>query len=44
MRTMKIRLVLATAPVVVGAPVTARTTSVTAKIGVVLLLGKVSRG
>jgi len=44
MKTTKIRHVLAAVLVVVGAPVATRTTSVTAKIEVVLLLGKMSIG
>jgi hypothetical protein len=44
MKTTKIKHVLAAVLVVVGAPVATRTTSVTAKIGVVLLLGKISIG
>jgi len=44
MRTTEIRPVLAAVPVAVRVPVTARTTSVTAKIGVGLLLGKMSIG
>ena len=44
MRTMKIRHVMVVVPVVIGAPVVTRMTSVMTKIRVVLLLGKVSRG
>jgi hypothetical protein len=44
MRAIKIRPVMAVVPVVVGAPIAEGTTSVTAKIGVVLLLGKMSKG
>jgi hypothetical protein len=42
MRTTEIRPVLAVVPVAVGVPVATRTTSVMAKIGVGLLLGKMS--
>jgi len=42
MRTTEIRPVLAVVPVAVGVPVAIRTTSVTAKIRVGLLLGKMS--
>jgi hypothetical protein len=44
MRTTKIRPVMVVVLVVIGAPVVTRTTSITIKIRVVLLLGKVSRG
>jgi hypothetical protein len=44
MRAIKIRPVMAVVPVVVGAPIAEGTTSVTVKIGVVLLLGKMSKG
>jgi hypothetical protein len=43
MRATKIRPVIAVVPVVVGAPIAEGTTSFTAKIGVVLLLGKMSK-
>jgi hypothetical protein len=44
MRTMKIRPVIAVVLVAVGALVIRGTTSVTDKTGVVLLLGKMSKG
>jgi hypothetical protein len=44
MRATKIRHVMTVVLVTVGAPATAGTTSVTTKIGVVLLLGKMSKG
>jgi hypothetical protein len=44
MRAMKMRLVIAVVPVTVGASTAVGTTSVMTKIGVVLLLGKMSRG
>jgi hypothetical protein len=43
MRATKIRLVMAVVLVAVGALVATGTTSVTAKTGVVLLLGKMSK-
>jgi hypothetical protein len=44
MRAIKIRHVMVIVPVTVGAPAAAGTTSVLTKIGVILLLGKMSRG
>jgi len=44
MRATKIRPVMIVVPVVVGALVVARTTSVITKTGVMLLLGKMSTG
>jgi len=44
MRAMKIRPIMADVRVVVGAPVAVGMTSVTNQIGVLLLLGKMSRG
>jgi hypothetical protein len=44
MKTMKVRPVLATMSVAIEAPVAAKTTSITTKIRVVLMLGKMSKG
>jgi hypothetical protein len=44
MKTTKIKPVLAAIPVVVGVLVAVRTTSITAEIEAVLMLGKMSRG
>jgi len=44
MEAMKIKPVLVAVAVVVGTPIATRTTSVTTEIGVVLILGKMSRG
>jgi len=44
MKTMKVRLVLATMSVAIGAPVAAKRTSITVKIRVTLILGKMSKG
>jgi len=44
MKTMKVRLVLATISVAIEAPVAAKTTFITVKIRVTLMLGKMSKG
>jgi hypothetical protein len=44
MKTMKVRPMLATMSVAIGAPIAAKTNFITVKIRVMLMLGKMSKG